>query len=177
MPDISIQFHALPSELLPLIHKCIDEMNLHFIGILFHPFSARELTDEKIEEAVLVGPYERFIFAEKMLILPIDSVANLTEQVPGALYLDIGRESPQQLSESWLACRTGGSPINPKWKKIASWLRSMTQVGAVAVSPSTGATSRLRNHRFSSGAKELCDRGLLIRPVAGNAVLKLGQLD
>lgn len=175
MADISIQFHSLPSELAPFIKKCASEMHLHIIGISFQPFSARELVGKEIDNVVLDASCTRFLFAETLPSFPIASVHDIADAIPGGLYLDVGKIDFESLGESWLACRTGNDPMNPKWKKIASWLRGNTTAGAVAVSPLTGASSQLRNHRYSAGAKELYDRGFQIRPAAGNSLLQLGS--
>ena len=63
MPDINLRFHALPEEILPLIHDALTDPEVHLFGIRFSPFSADELREDAVDEAVLHGPAERFVLA------------------------------------------------------------------------------------------------------------------
>jgi hypothetical protein len=176
MPDIQLRFHALPSELLELVHMAVDELGLHLIGVTFPPYRARELARDEIDDAIVSGPYHRFLLTEFPLAEPVHSQDALGEQVPEGLYLDVGRLGSDGLGQSWLAGRTGSAPMDPKWKKIAKALRAMTKAGAVAVAPD-GATSPSRSHRYTPGAKALDDHGVTMRPDGGNVVMKLGSAE
>lgn len=176
MPDIQVKFHALPTELLALVHMAVDELGLHVIGVAFPPYRARELARDEIDDAIVNGPYHRFLLTEFPLPEPVDSQDELGEHVPEGLYLDVGRLRSDGLGQSWLAVRTSSAPMDPKWKKIAKALREMTKAGALAVAPD-GTSSPSRNHRYTAGAKELNDRGVSMRPEGGNVVMKLGRAD
>ncbi len=172
MTDISIPFHANPQELVPFVRDCLREHGLLFAGILDPPFSISEIKENALESMIVSGPCDRFFFTERLPSATVRSASSLADELPGVLYLDVGREQAGSLQQSWLACRTGTAPINPKWKKIAAKLRGMTKAGATAVSPTNGGKSVLKSHRFTPGAKELADAGTIIRPIAGNAELE-----
>ena len=171
MPDLSIQFHALPEEIAKLVMECLSA-ELHVIGLTFPPFAATELASRQVANAIIEGPYWRLVFVEKKPSFPIRSASELAEMHPGALYLDIGREGDKGLGESWLACRTSsGVPISERWKYIAKKLKAITSSGAFATDPKTGISSRIKNHRFTEGAKKLDEKGRHMLPTAGRILI------
>ncbi len=172
MAGLSIQFHALPSEISLLINECFAEHPLYTIGVSFPPFAATELTFDQVSDAIINGPYWRFIFTENKPLLPIRSAKELSEKHPDALVLDVGRKRPEGLDESWLCCRIPGATVNERWKRIAQKLRKITQSGAVAVDPKTMASTTVKNHRFTKGAKELNEQGWPMLPIAGTVILR-----
>ncbi len=94
---------------------------------------------------------------------------------PNALLLDVGRLSEAGLKESWLTARAATSEDPSIWRKFAKIVRSATQTGVTAVNPETGATVKMREHRFTPGAERLERAGILMLPVAGVARLKFGK--
>ncbi len=127
-------------------------------------------------DALLLDPSVRELALT--LEIPTLSVANATaflDKHPGALRLDIGRRSEKGLRESSLSCRTSDARSLTAWKRVVRKLQCITKAGAIAVNPATGATSRLRSHRYTEGAKALDERGVPMLPVAGAAVLHFGE--
>jgi len=174
MPSISIQFHALPSELASFVERCVSEMNLHAIATTFPPWAARGAAPEELPELIVNGPCSCLVLCEEKPSLPIRTQTELYEKHPLSLTLIIGRQDARGLKQSALSCGTDGPPISPTWKKIAARLRAATKAGAVSINPRTGATGRVRSFRFTPGAKALSDQGVPILPLAGGTVMKLG---
>ena len=174
MSDISIQFHALPSDLVPLVKEFVSERQLHVVGMSFPPFSAMEIPNERIEQALLDGRYRRFAFTEEKPVSPIASQKQFGERHPCALILDVGRQSSSGLEQSRLACRTLDLPMPNVWRGFAQRLRSVTTAGAVAINPDTGATALMPNFRYTLGAKTLSQSGVPMLSAAGGTILKLG---
>jgi hypothetical protein len=176
MADLSINFHALPSELVPLVQHCVTEMNLHVIATTFPPWAARRIFPEDIPRTILDGPCEWLLFSETEPLLHVMSETELAAKNPGLLSLLVGRQTPKGLEQSWLACRTvAGVSVSIKWREIASRLRSFTEAGIRVLNPRTGATAHYKNHRYTAGAKALSDLGVPILPIAGTTIMKLGM--
>jgi hypothetical protein len=146
---------------------------VHVVGMSFPPFQALTLFGKQIEEGILKGPFWGLAFTESNPDLPVLSQKEYDEKNPCALYLDVGRLTTKGLEQSWLACRTNKAPIPEAWKLFESKLRSRTKCGAIAVHPD-GATSILRAHRFTSGAKALNEKGIPMLPAAGVTRIRFG---
>ena len=177
MPSISIQFHALPSELALFVEGWLSEMNLHAIAVTFPPWAARGAAPEELRELILRGPCADIVLCEEPPSLPIRTQTELYQKHPAALTIIIGRQGQRGLKESALSCGTDGPPISAKWKKIARNLRAATEAGLTATDPKTGASAYYTNHRYTPGAKALSDAGVPILPLAGGALYKLGKRD
>ncbi|HEU5070309.1 MAG TPA: hypothetical protein VFV96_07840 [Verrucomicrobiae bacterium] len=173
MSSISIQFHATPDELAEFVNKISFGFDIHVIGMSFPPFQAVELFGKHIEEAIRNGTFWRIAFTEFAPNLPVETQKEFGEKNPKSLYLDVGRLTANGLGESWLACRTIDVQIPVAWKRVQAELRSITKSGATAMHPD-GASIRVRNHRFTPGAKLLNDNGVPMLPIAGTTMLKLG---
>jgi hypothetical protein len=128
--------------------------------------------DGEIERVIIEGSAKRFAFAES-------DAAQVNASFAGGsrldlLFLDVGQETQEGLRPSWLAHRNPGAPVNPKWKKVANKLRSITTAGAIAFHPD-GAKRYVRDIRYTKGAKVLNDQGVAILPIAGIIRYKLGK--
>ena len=175
MATLSIQFHALPSELAPRVRNWVVELNVHLVCISFRPFSVVEIPPSAIESAINAGKCRRFTLTVNPPNLSVDSPDAFGRENPGALTLDVGCLSANGLQESWLAARTLETPLPTQWNYVAKDLRAITNAGAIAVNPRSGATSRSKNHRYSPGAKALEASGVAIRSGAGTSLLKFGS--
>jgi len=174
MTDILIQFHAVPDELAAFVREVTAEVPAHMTAFRFFPFSTTLVGVDTVEAAVLDASVRELAFTLDEPRLPVATANEFLARNPSALRLDIGRLSEHGLNESCLSARTSDEAAMEAWRKVARRLRKVTQAGAVGVNSATGATSRLKNHRFTVGAKALDERGVTIRPVAGSAVLHLG---
>jgi len=172
MPSISIQFHALPEEILKLVQRWVATYPLHATAIGFSPFQAGEVQSADLDKALLNPGVRRLMLTLTPPNLAAESGNRLLDQNPEAMILDIGCLGNEGLNESWLTTRTGGGHINQTWKQIAGNLKSVTKAGALAINRITGAQATLKNHRFTPGAKALAANGVVMLPTAGNAILR-----
>jgi hypothetical protein len=172
--DILIQFHAALEELTQFLCDVTEEIPVHVTAFRFAPFRATQVDISDLE-LTMQDTSVRELALTLEPPLPAGTASDFAGQNPSALRLDIGRLSEQGLRESCLSVRTTDDGAILQWKKVAQRLRKITQAGAIAVNPVTGATSRLRSHRFTPRAKQLDDDGVAIRPVAGSALLHLGH--
>jgi hypothetical protein len=176
MADILIQFHALPAELFDLVKQSVARFQLTLVGIKYWPFEALEVDPEELStelgrDGVL---YDRLVFMLGKPSLPASGNMDFADHNPDNLALDIGRPTGRGLDESALAARTSNRRALSVWREIAKDLKRITEEGAVAVNPETGATAPMRRHRFTRGALELQARGVPILPLGG-CLLRLGD--
>jgi hypothetical protein len=175
MADISIQFHALPEELRDFVKQCVSDFGLHIIAIRFHPYEAIELDADRLDEAFTdSSQYDELAFTLHPPILPAKGNMALADNNPDVLWLAIGKRTNTSLKESHLSARTENAVAFAVWKQIAKRLKDLTDKGALAVNPETGATSLARGHRFTSRAKALETSGIATLTITG-IILKLGQ--
>ncbi|NUQ76262.1 MAG: hypothetical protein HUU21_22205 [Polyangiaceae bacterium] len=172
MTDISTQFHATPKELMVLVSAFTHEHTVYITAIRFSPFEARQVNELEVEPVFLDNSVERIVLTIRPPVLPANSMNHFLDRNIDALILDIGRLNNAGLKESWLTARTNDKEALNTWRKLVKKLRAMTRAGAVAVDPKTGATTKLRAHRFSDGAKDLEVVGVPMLPVAGSARLR-----
>lgn len=175
MADISIQFHALPEEIARFLTEIAQEYSLYLVAITERPFKARQcVADELLIQA------EKGLLPKKIFLsIPKPTIASsskeeFTSNNPSCLLINAGNIDRDGLHESWLAIRSEDDSAMITWKKVAKKLIAMTKSGAVAVNPKTGATSTLRSHRYTDGAKHISENGVVILPVAGSSQLRLG---
>jgi hypothetical protein len=140
--------------------------------VKFPPFEACQVDREAIETAFTDDSVERIFLTLRPPVLPAIGMNDFLSRNPDALILDIGRQSESGLKESWLSARTDNKEAISTWRRLAKKLRAMTRTGVTAVNPKTGATARLKDHRFSEGAKLLESEGFPMLPVAGSARLR-----
>lgn len=175
MADISIQFHALPEELRDFVRQAVSDYGLHVVAIRFPPYEAIELDPDQLDEAFAdSSPYDQLTFTVHKPRLPAKGNMELWDKNPDALNLQFGRGTENGLVESHLLARTENAAALAVWKKIAKRLKGMTEKGALAVQPKTGATGSARDHRYTAGAKALEASGVAMLTITG-INLKLGQ--
>lgn len=174
MADILIQFHALPEELEPLIREAF-EGGLHAVAFYAHPAPATQLTAERVAAALRDATLRSIAFTVEHPMGLGGTTASFVAKHSDALTLDVGHRSERGLHESCLSARTGSETALKHWKRIARRLRAVTEAGATAVNPRTGATVAIPGHRFTAAAKALDQEGVPILPVAGTARLHFGR--
>lgn len=175
MADISIQFHALPEELREFVKQCVSDFGLHVVAIRYRPFEAVELAGDRLNEVFLDSSTHRRLHCTLgKPTLPVADELVFGDKNPDALRLDIGERTKKELRESWLSARTENTAALAVWKKIAKRLKGLTEKGALAVQPKTGATGSARGHRYTPGAKALEASGVPMLTITG-IILKLGQ--
>ena len=171
MSSFLIQFHALPDEIAPVLVNFARTMNLIVVGQNSPPFSCTRIhIDEDAGESLFA--YWRIVLIDVEKYAKVESAVEFSERYPGAFYWEVGRLDSSGLQMSTVGARTLVGPLNPKWEKIAGKLKSVTRAGGIAVNHKTGATSRMRNHRFSEGAEKLYHYGVRLLPLVGNIEIK-----
>lgn len=174
MADISIQFHALPKELLSFVQQIVADFALHIVTLRYRPFDVSELCGSQLDDYFSDdSPDKRLHFTLEGPVLSAAHELEFGDKNPDSLRLDIGSLGGDGLRESWLSARTENLTAIAIWKKIAKRLRDLTEQGATAVNPETGATGPAKGHRFTEGAKRLEATGTPMLTITG-IVMKPG---
>ena len=171
MADISVQFHCLPDELILPVFSFVNEVRAHVVAIRLQPFDAVLVAASDLSKALHDPAVRRIVFTAESPVLGAKAMSAFLDQNPGALMLDLGRRIDAGLKESWLTSRTDNPVLLASWRKLLKQVRFLTRAGAIALNPQTGATSRLKDHRYSVGAKLLESQGVPMLPAAGTARL------
>jgi hypothetical protein len=175
--DISIQFHAIPEELLALVKTAVGDFRLHVVAMRSFPFAATEVGLDNLEDVLAAGsPYCQLGFTIDKPVIPVTGAMEFLDKNPGALRLIVERASKAGLRQSLLSARTDNSAILATWKKIAKRLKDMTQAGVIVTNPDTGAFVQDRNFRYSAGAKALASSGVPMLPIAGGNRIEFSKL-
>lgn len=171
---MSIQFHAQPAELPPVLIAGLAQ-SASILAVRYRPFLTSPVRDELQASAALddqaVGEFNMVVGDPRTEGATSDD--DLLRRHPGALLLQIGRETERGLRESWLTCKEASGEDYARWRHVANSLRKITMAGAIARNPRSGATGQMRNHRHTEGARRLASQGLAILPVAGDAQVEL----
>ena len=168
MADISIQFHALPSELLPFVKTCISEFDLHLTAMRYRPFEVLEVNPHEMNYFFDdSSDHRRLAFTIDKPVVNISNELEFGKENPDHLRLDIARRTSHGLEESWLCARTDNGTALRVWKQVAKRLKAMTRSGVTAINRETGATATFTSARYTQGAKDLESRGVPMLPPQG----------
>lgn len=83
----------------------------------------------------------------------------------GDLIIQIGKDDGEELGESAMGV-VAEEEIDLLWKRVISRFKRKLLKGAYVVTPS-GMKGDYPNLRYSVGAKEAIDNGVIIKPIAG----------
>lgn len=174
MAKINVQFHGLPKELVAFAEACAIEYKLFSVGMVFFPdFKATKIEDfNDLQDAENIN---RICLSITKPDLSAKSALEFSRKNPDSLSLSIGKYNKEGLGESGLGAQTDNEEALKTWKKIVKKLKSITSVGAWAVSPHTGAKIFNKNHRYTEAAKKIADKGVTIKPIAGGNYFILGS--
>lgn len=175
MAGLIIQFHITIEELEAFLLDVVADAPVYVTALRFFPFSATPVDKNALSVAMRDPIIRELALTLDPPTLREGTQLDFHDDNPSALLLDIGRLSEQGLKESCLSVKTADERSLKVWRRIARRLRKITQTGAVATNPDTGATGRVANHRFTAGAKALDDKGVIMRPFAGGSVLHFGE--
>jgi hypothetical protein len=168
MPGISIQFHALPEELLALAKAWVSEFGLHVVEIKYPPYQATEVGSEALASIFAEGsPGRELVLTVSRPVLPAKGTFELAEKNPGMLRLQIGGQTAKGVGESHLTANGDDTVAGGIWKKIGKELKDLTSLGVLVVHPVTGETSPARGFRFTSGANALDANGVAMLSLTG----------
>ncbi len=168
MPDISIQFYALSTELIPLVEDVVREFDLSVTTIRFRPFGAVAVEHNAIETLFKeLSPRQRVAFTLGAANLPVENELDFAKKNPDYLRLDVGQQGHDGLEQSWLSARTENAVAISTWRKIAKRIETITEKGVTAINRDTGAIGVMRSFRYTTGAKDLEDHGVHMLPTVG----------
>lgn len=174
MRKLSLQFHALPSEIPDLFSELMDDLGLFVVELVGKPPGFRLLGDT--ERAIFDQYRDALAFS---IVEPQLDAINMNEfriKNPDALVLQIGSITDKGLSESWLSAMTDNKAAMDRWRKASKHAQAKMLIGATAVNPHNGAEAPMKWHRFTYGAQNAYENGTNILPSAGNSVIKLPDL-
>jgi hypothetical protein len=177
MPDISIQFFATPDEIYQFVQEVIENYSVFVVAMRYQPFEARKVDIGELGRYLSPSSdFCRWAFLTENPILPVKHELDFGDQNPDHLRLEVGEFDGASLKESWLSCRTGNKAAFAVWKKIAKRLKEMTFAGITATHQRTGASAEYKSQRYSIGAKQMEDRGIvMLGPVGSRGpTVKLG---
>ena len=172
MAGVIIQFHATIDELEQFVGDAISQYGIFATALWFHPFRATVLPQQAVS-TIRHSAVRDVAFTTLEPRLDAAHLLDWVDKNEGALMLGIGKISNTGLDESCLSSKTDDQDKLGVWRKVAADLRKRTKAGASAVNRATGATSFLRNHRYSIGAKRLSEDGVPILPVGRGSLLRL----
>jgi hypothetical protein len=173
MSDISVQFHASPSENLEFIEVVLREFRLYLVAIQLRPFAVKEIDAANLHDFVGGEPnFRRFAFLLNPPVISVQHELDFADKNPDYLRFDIGVETEKGLQQSWLSARTQNRDAIEVWKKVALLLKQRTMQGAIAVNPKTGARSNIKSFRYTAKARALSEQGMPMLPMAGASLLK-----
>jgi hypothetical protein len=178
VPDININFHATPKELVEWVQRWASPEDIHLVAMRFPPISFESVTQDGVITSLADPAVRRLSFLIRPFDGPVGSQGDFDDKYSDQLVLEIGRLSPNGLGESWLACRTANPEALQRWKRIVKDLKSETEAGVTTISRQTGNASFYKSHLYSGGAKALETEGVTILPLQGQSgpELKLGNL-
>lgn len=178
MSKINIQFHSKRDEIVSFVKECIIEFQIDAVTMRFKPEFKATLIDKAkdIDNEFLKGNNIRsiFFFLNKPS-MPIENERSFLAENPGSLFIEIGDQAEKGLNESCLSAMTDDPTLLKCWKKIANKLKKITFAGAWSINPHTSAKSFFKNHRYTSGAKELEVNGIKMLPAAGWNIYKFSE--
>lgn len=177
MAKINIQFHSKDSEIIAFIKECISEFQLYAVSMRFKPEFTAELVDavDINDEFFKENNIESIYFLLNKPSMPIKNERSFLSENPGSLSIEIGNQTEKGLNESCLSVMTDDQDLLKCWRKIANKLKKITFAGAWSVNPHTSAKSFFKNHRYTSGAKELEVNGIKMLPAAGWNIYKFSE--
>jgi len=171
MPNISIQFHATPAELRCLIQEAIGEFKLSVAAMTFWPYRVSVVGAEEIGRLLSGSKAVSLYFTLATALLKGKDQLEFKDANPDALFLRVGRYENGELHESWLTTKSNDPKAFDVWQDVARKLKKIASTGTVAINPDDGASAPARDHRFTAQAKLLDQQGIIMRPVAGRAIL------
>ena len=178
MSKINIQFHSKVNEIIAFVKECIQEFQVYAVTMRFKPEFKATLVDKAndIDNEFFKGNNIRSIFF--LLNKPSMFIKNerkFLSENPGSLFIEIGNQTENGLKESCLSAMTDDPTLLKCWKKIANKLKKITFAGAWSINPHTSAKYFFKNHRYTSGAKELEVNGIKMLPAAGWNIYKFSE--
>lgn len=173
MKQMTFQFHAKKEEVLKFLLECMEKNALTMVGVkLGKDFFCKEIKSD--HDISLLGEYEMFILSRDSIDITEDSYNQFITKQKGNLMIDLGEENNKILKESSMGVLAEGE-IDVLWKSIVNKFKKKLLKGAWVINPNNGAKGYERSHRYSVGAKEMYDRGIIIGAWAGACIYELRE--
>jgi hypothetical protein len=178
MAKINIQFHGLPQEIVDFIKASISKFQIYAVTMCFKPEFKVALIDMETNidyDFLKKNNIDCVSFLLKKPSLCIENERNFISEYPDSLFIDIGIQTKKGLNESCLSAISNDHASLKCWKKIVKEFNKITFTGAWSINPHTSAKAFFKNHRYTSGAKELDLNGVSILPAAGWNIYKFTE--
>ena len=176
MYSVLVQFHSTVEELVEFVQFTSSTFDLATVLLILKPFEVEVVSGGlKLLEVkeVLQSSDVRLVLLRESVDVSALNPDDFLKKNPDSIEFDVGRSIDKTLEESALSFMSNSEDAYSIAKKIASKLKKITKAGVIAVNPESGDEAKIRNHRYTKGAKLMYDEGFKILPVAGNNFLKL----
>ena len=150
MSKLSIQLHALPSEVESLLQGLMNDPAVFVTVAEGSPLQFQTIAN-RAENTV--SRCRAVLFTLSQPRLGAGSLNEFKSSNPDVLVFEIGQQTSTGLAESWLWAMSENAEAMKRWKRAAKQLQSLTLSGAVAVHPVSGASAPMKGHRFTKGAQ------------------------
>lgn len=166
MKKLSLQFHALPSEIVSLLESWEGSERLFVFGQNKLGSAFEKVKFGTAELRSSIGHYKSLTIMYRQAKLGANTVYDFVKDNPGTLTIELGNFSDQELTGSWMAAMSDDKVTMDRWRQLAGHFRKSMKTGADARNPASGDTDIARGHYFSSGAAEFYRNGgkLLLWP-------------
>jgi hypothetical protein len=179
MAKIQVQLHGLHTELTGFACRVATDLGVRLGFVSLDPVFDVKLVDTKRCEETLLALQQATLvfFLEEQLCLDVSGLNGLVDKNPDSLVFRIGRTTETEIYESVLSGRPTGAEAVKIGSSIAAALREVTLSGVYVVDPHTGRRVASRHHRYTKGAKDEFEKGILLKPVAGWNQIEIDDLD
>lgn len=161
MRKIGVQFHVTIQEIVSFLNEIVRGNALKCYGYNF-------FSEPKVMEITTFSQEEIKKYDEVRISRTGKDLSNSEEGLgsrDGDLVIHLGKDDGQELVESAMGVVTEAE-IDLLWEKIINRFKRKLLKGAYVVTPS-GMKKYYPNLRYSVGAKEAYEKGVIIKPIAG----------
>ncbi len=176
MSKINFQFHATTKDISEFVFNTLNNQQYIACGVILFP--SFELENISVDSNITDFNRYDMIVISKEKIFFCDNFREFISKQDNNLGITIGHEEENKLTESsmWVYSNT---LIDQAWKRIINKYKKSMLKGAWVVNPITKKKSFYKNHRYTIGAKEAYEKGIIIKPLAGwnQYILKTEDID
>ncbi|MBU5484236.1 hypothetical protein KQI86_07825 [Clostridium sp. MSJ-11] len=174
MKKINFQFHARNDEIADFLQCVVAENGLKAYGIILFPYCREDISEEICINYNKVKKYKLIVLSRRGAEIAVEEQYDqFIFECRGDLFITIGKDNGIELFESAMGA-VSDNDIDKLWIKIISHFKRRLLKGAFVTSPN-GLSKYYPNHRYSDGAKQAYDSGVIIRPIAGWNYYELKQ--
>ena len=171
MKRMNFQFHAKKEEVLKFLLECMDKNDLTMVGVkLGKDFFCKEIKSD--HDISLLYEYEIFILSRDSIAITENSYNEFITKQKGNLVIQLGEENRKILRESSMGV-LAENEIDVLWKSILNKFKRKLLKGAWVINPNNGRKGYELSHRYTIGAKEAYNGGIVIGAWAGDCIYEL----